>query len=263
MELPAEIRDFYDQGLERDRLAGPSLEKLRTQVLLARHLPEPPARILDVGGGGGVYATWLVAGGHEVHLVDPVPLHVEQARAAGLSADLGDARQLAQDDASYDAVLLLGPLYHLVERADRVRALSEAARVTRPDGLVAAAAISRYASLLDGYYRAYVDRPGFVPLLEETLRSGNHRNPDAVPRHFTTAYFHRPEELAGELGAAGLRVDAVLPIEGPFHWAPGMAERLADAGERDQLLDLLARIEDDPALTAASPHLLAVGRPPS
>ena len=102
-------------------------------MLLERFLPAPPSRVLDVGGASGLYASWLSGRGYHVHLIDPVPLHREQATTDGrFSVAPGDARHLAEDDASYDAVLLLGPLYHLTERTDRVRTLAEARRVTRP-----------------------------------------------------------------------------------------------------------------------------------
>jgi SAM-dependent methyltransferase len=213
-----------------------------------------------VGGGSGVYATWLTQQGHEVELLDPVPLHVEQARAAGVTARLGDARNLDQGADSYDAVLLLGPLYHLIDRADRVRALAEAARVVRLGGVVVAAAISRYASLFDGYYRGLVDRPGFDQTIREDVRTGQHRNPDDVPGQFTTAYFHDPAHLPGELVDAGLTVEAILPIEGPVGWAPGLPDRLADPEQRELILALLLELETDPLMLAASSHLLAVGR---
>ncbi len=105
---------------ERLTSGGLTLEFLRTQILLRRYLPAPPAQVLDVGGGSGVYASWLAGLGYQVHLVDPVPLHREQAaRLGGFAVSAGDARDLAQADASADAVLLLGPLYHLTSRADR------------------------------------------------------------------------------------------------------------------------------------------------
>ncbi|GAB3151773.1 class I SAM-dependent methyltransferase [Microbispora hainanensis] len=111
------------------------MELWRTQDVLRRALPSPPARVLDVGGGTGVHAEWLVADGYEVELLDPVPLHVERARALpGVTARLGDARDLPLPDASADAVLLLGPLYHLPGRADRIAALAEARRVVRLEG---------------------------------------------------------------------------------------------------------------------------------
>src|SRR3984885_7579659 len=154
MDIDAEILAHYAEGREHDRLtSGLSLELLRTQVLLERFLPAPPARVLDVGGASGVYASWLSGRGYQVHLIDPVPLHREQARADGrCPAAPGDPRHLAEADSSYDAVLLLGPLYHLTERTDRVRALAEARRVTRPGGIVAAAVISRYVSTFAGVF---------------------------------------------------------------------------------------------------------------
>jgi SAM-dependent methyltransferase len=106
-----------------------------------------------------VHAEWLAADGYEVELFDPVPLHIERAAGlAGVRVRSADARQLPVRDESADAVLLLGPLYHLADRADRVAALAEAWRVVRPGGLVAAATITRYASVLDAVYQgAYLD----------------------------------------------------------------------------------------------------------
>jgi 2-polyprenyl-3-methyl-5-hydroxy-6-metoxy-1,4-benzoquinol methylase len=151
--MPPEIRAYYERGQEAERLFGgaPSgpLELARTQELIQRHLGSEDVKILDVGGGPGIYSEWLAELGHDVRLIDPVPLHVEQARAIGVDASEGDARSLDQASASVDVVLLLGPLYHLVDRADRLRALREAHRVLRPEGLLFAAAISRFAALFD------------------------------------------------------------------------------------------------------------------
>jgi 2-polyprenyl-3-methyl-5-hydroxy-6-metoxy-1,4-benzoquinol methylase len=74
---------YYEEGRERDRLLRRGLgrlEYLRTRELLARYLPPAPATVLDVGGGAGVYALPLAREGYSVHLIDAVPLHVEQAR---------------------------------------------------------------------------------------------------------------------------------------------------------------------------------------
>src|SRR5688500_19320778 len=77
------IRAHYELGVEQPRLAREStLEWVRTQELLQRFLPAPPATVLDVGGGPGVYAAWLAQQGYAVRLVDPIPLHVQQASAA-------------------------------------------------------------------------------------------------------------------------------------------------------------------------------------
>src|SRR5215203_1900883 len=127
--------------------------------LLRRHLPPVPARVLDVGGGPGAYARWLADLGYDVYLVDPVPLHVEQATAAAsarsqpFTVAQGDARALAEEARSFDAVLLLGPLYHLIHSEERLAALAEARRVLVDRGVMVAAAISRFASAVDGLAR--------------------------------------------------------------------------------------------------------------
>src|SRR5439155_7922338 len=131
------MHEDYAAGVELERLIGGSsrIEFARTRELLQRFLPPPPARVLDVGGGPGRYATWLAESGYGVHPVDPVPLHVEQATATARSlpnpftVTAGDARRLDGEDGAFDAVLLLGPLYHLTERADRLPALDESRRV--------------------------------------------------------------------------------------------------------------------------------------
>jgi ubiquinone/menaquinone biosynthesis C-methylase UbiE len=270
--LDGEIAAHYASVPERERLTGPgSLERVRTWELLTRFLPPPPAVVMDVGGAAGVYALSLAARGYEVHLVDPVALHVEQARRASAgqparplaSATVGDARQLDRPDASADAVLLLGPLYHLTDRADRVAALAEARRVLRPGGVLAAAAISRFASTYDGLLRGFIDELGFEAIVERDVREGQHRNPTGRPHWFTTAFFHLPGELAEEVGDAGLRLDAVLAVEGPGGVLPDLAERLTDPVRRRRLLAAIRRVEAEPSLLGASSHLLAVAHRPT
>ncbi|MGH7474948.1 MAG: class I SAM-dependent methyltransferase [Longimicrobiales bacterium] len=263
-----ELRRYYARWAESERLsAGPGhLERVRTQDILARFLPSPSARVLDVGGAAGVHAVWLLERGYEVELIDPVPLHVEQATAAfvakGLAggARVGDARRLEVADECADAVLLLGPLYHLTEAADRAAALGEVRRVLRPRGVMIAAAISRFASLLDGYSRNLMSDPAFVSIVDRDLQEGQHRNPTDRVDYFTTAFFHHPRELRTEVEAAGLAVEALLAVEGPF-WILGHFDRYwADAASRAQLLDYLRQIEAEEPLLGASGHLLVIAR---
>lgn len=270
-QFPPEIRAHYEVGREHARLSAGKglLERDRTRDILLRHLPPAPARVLDVGGATGVHAFWLAELGYEVELVDPVASQVEIARRVSDSrtsgrvcAHVGDARALEAADASFDAVLLLGPLYHLVEAADRHRALAEARRVVRPGGLVAVAVISRFASTFDGLARRLFDDPAFVEIAREDRASGRHVNPTNDPRWFTTAYFHRPEEIGAELRAAGL-VDALtLAIEGPAWLLADFDEQWADPARRERILDALAAIEAEPSLLGASAHLLALARRP-
>jgi SAM-dependent methyltransferase len=259
------LLSHYGTGVERARLegGGSRIEFARTKELLERHLPAAPARVLDVGGGPGAYAGWLAASGYAVHLIDPVPLHVEQAASLaagseqGFTAALGDARVLEEPDASYDAVLLLGPLYHLTNRDERVRALAEARRVARPGGLVAAAAISRFASLLDGLRSGYLGSPIFDSIVERDLREGQHRNPGEGTEFFTTAYFHRPDEFEDEVRDADLEVAGIFGVEGPG-WL--LWELWDDPRGRENILKVARAVEREPTLLAVSGHLLAVAR---
>ena len=256
-----DITAYYDRGEEAGRLTNwGRLEMVRTQVLLGRCLPAAPAVVLDVGGGPGAYAVWLQARGYGVRLIDPVALHVEQARAAGVErAEVGDARELAAEDASADAVLLLGPLYHLPDDDDRRRALAEAWRVLRPGGVVAAAAITRFASTIDGLVKGHLEDLEFERVIERVLEDGRHANPTRHPGWFTTAYFHLPDELAAEVRGAGFELAALVAVEGVGAFLHDPDQWLDDPERRAALLRAIARVETEPSLLGASPHLLAVG----
>jgi SAM-dependent methyltransferase len=262
MGISAEVLAHYNEGAEQGRLRRGTglLELLRTRDVLSRFLPKPPAKVLDVGGAAGVHAEWLAAEGYRVHLVDPVPLHVQQAGGMpGVRATLGDARDLDAADASYDVVLLCGPLYHLPDAEDRLRAWREAARVVRPGGLVAAASIGRYASLFDGLRRASPHEPRYRGVVEHALATGEHRPPPDAP-WFTTAYFHRPDEPAEEARAAGLDVLTTVTVEGTA-WMLSehdLDESLRDPVRRDYLLWALRQVESDPSVLGAASHLLTL-----
>jgi ubiquinone/menaquinone biosynthesis C-methylase UbiE len=269
-ELPPEILRHYETADEDQRITTGlgELELVRTQEILTRYLPDPPLHVLDVGGGTGVHARWLAAMGHRVHLVDPVERHVAAARTltadgGRVTADIGDARDLPFADESFDAVLLLGPLYHLIDRQERIAALREARRVVRPGGWVFTAGINRFASLFDGLRSEFLFDPQFRRLVENDLRDGQHRNPTDHPDWFTTAYFHHPDELAAEARDAGLDVEALLGVEGMAGWLNGLEARWADDQSREVILSAVRAVESEPALLGLSAHLLLVGSRPA
>ena len=271
MELDPAIRAFYDRTLEENRLQQGAfqLEEARTRELIQRFAPPAPAVVVDIGGAAGAYALWLSALDYEVHLIDVVPRHIEQARRRSAAASrplascrVGDARAVDLADASADAVLLMGPLYHLTDRQDRALALTEARRILRPGGRLFAAGISRAASALDGLARELLEDPRYVAIVEQDLHDGQHRNPTERLDYFTTCYFHRPDELGGEVRAAGLELDGVFGVEGPGWILPDIEARMADPGRRDALLRAARLLELDPTVAGSSAHLLAVARRP-
>jgi SAM-dependent methyltransferase len=270
--VDAEIITYYEHGLERDRLASGNrrIEFLRIWDLLERCLPAAPARVLDVGGGAGGYAIPLAAAGYEMHLIDPVPLHLEQAAAAsrdagtplaGISA--GDARNLPAAGNSFDAVLLLGPLYHLTSRKDRITALREARRVLRPAGIVVAKALSRFYPLFEDLAGDTPPDPGLLDRTARFLADGQYRNPGGDPAHFTTSYFHRPEELANEIKDAGLDLRQLVAASGSVKLLPGLSRLLDVPESRDHVLLLLRLLEAEPSLIGMSQNFVATAQAPA
>ncbi len=265
-ETPREIIQHYEEDYdEAERLfegGWGQVEWLRTKELIGRFIPEVPAKIIDIGGGPGVYAEWLTELGYEVHLIDPVARHIEQAkqRSADLVvAAIGDARSLDYADDTFDMALLLGPLYHLIERNDRLQALREARRVTKTGKPVVVAAINRFASAIDNLHSGTIDDPEFRAITERDIVDGVHLNTTEDPRYFTTAFFHRADELERELADAGLTGVEVFAVEGIAWAAPDLDERIADPEKRRLLLALLRKLEREETLLGATGHLLAVG----
>lgn len=263
------IRHYGDvDESSRLRTGWFQLEQARTQELILRHLPAAPAMIIDAGGGAGAYACWLAARGYQVHLIDPVLKHVEQARAASsrqldhplASAEVGDARHLPQSNATADAVLLLGPLYHLVQREDRLACLREAHRVLHPGGLLWGAAISHFASLFDSLSGGFFGDSAFAPILERDLEEGQHRNTTGNPLYFTDAFFHRPEELAHEFVRAGFQVLELVAIEGPGWLARDFDRLWNDPRQRERVLAAVRKVEHEPSVLGASSHIMAIAR---
>ncbi|WP_250003675.1 class I SAM-dependent methyltransferase [Actinoplanes sp. M2I2] len=241
----------YSAGDEDSRMAERrnAVEWERTAELLRRWLPAAPATVLDVGGGPGRQARHLLEHGYAVTLFDLVPRHVDQATARGVPAHVADARHLPAPDGSADAVLLLGPLYHLPAPGDRRRALGEAVRVLRRGGVVIAAALSRWGRVL---VRAAAGELGDPARHAHTLASVRHgRVEDATTTWDEVAYLHDSRELATELETAGLHRVEVVGVEGPTgEWArrdpslnAGTLElaRLAEATIPDASIHLLAR----------------------
>jgi SAM-dependent methyltransferase len=265
MSANPDVVKFYEAIDENSRLDADwfptgRLEFARTKELLVRHLPAPPARILDVGGASGRYAHWLNELGYDVTIVDPVEKHIAQATDRGLDARLGHAGQLGWPDESIDAVVLLGPLYHLVNPAERAAALREARRVLRQGGLIACAYLGRYTGLFEMLQSVDAADPQTWKLVTDAATSGV--GPPSNAGFFTTAYFHHRDEIAPELTEAGFVVDAIYGVEGPGALVGDLNVRWNNERQRQRLLDAARLLETEPTLAGCNPHLLAVARRP-
>jgi SAM-dependent methyltransferase len=265
--LQQEILRYYEIGQEAERLESPfsRWEKLRTLDLLERFLPPAPALILDVGGAAGAYAFPLAEAGYVVDLIDPVPLHVEQARQQAAigqrvprNFQVGDARAIPCGDGVADAVLFFGPLYHLIDSSDRLQAICEARRVLRAGGVLLAVAISRFASALDGIARGFIRDPDFVRIVEQDLKTGQHRNETGNPDYFTTAFFHHPDQLKMELIEGGFPNPKLCAIEGPLWAVPESAAAEQQVG----FMATMRKLENEATLIGASAHIMGIASKP-
>ena len=261
------INTFYNSTqMETDRLGQHvfQLEGLRAQEIILRYL-KPVMNIADIGGATGAYSFWLQDKGHKVHLLDAAEFHVEAATKISIaenkplaSISLGDARQLPYDDEQFDLVLLFGPLYHLQEKEDRVKSITEAKRVLKKNGVLLAATITRYASLFDGFWQDFIDDPAFENILKQDLEDGNHFNPVNHPMYFTDAHFHTQKEIEEEFSAAGFSEFNTIAIEG-FGWlTPDFTKRWNDEDSRNKLLQYIKQTENDPVMVGISAHVMTI-----
>lgn len=268
MDIDRRVLRRYESSDEDARLWQPGkgdLVRLRSWDIFDRFLPRS-GRVLDVGGGPGTHAAHLAARGYDVTLVDPVPGHIELARQrAGkgqgtcFDAHLGVAADLPAGDESVDVVLLMGPLYHLVERADRLAVLAEAKRVLRPGGRLLAEVISRHAWVMDATLKGLLDSPRVLADLARSVDTGLSQDPASVADGSFWAYFHRPDELHEELAEAGFGEIELVAVEG-YAWLLGDLDARMTNPER--LLQAIRLTESDPSMLGCSAHVIGIASRP-
>lgn len=262
------VAAFYDDYAEREweRLERHRTEFAVTMRALRRVLPPAPSRVLDLGGGPGRYSLALAEQGYQVTLVDlsvrQLALARERSEAMGVALEAivqADALALPETVAGpYDAVLLFGPLYHLLARKERERAVGEAVRRLCSGGLLAATVVSRFAPFRDAAAREplwILEDPAYTM---QILQTGVH---DRGTR-FAQVYFAHPAEVVPLMEGAGLTTLELLGVEGIV---AGHEEQVnALTGEAwEAWVALNERLGRDPALLGASDHLLYLGRKPA
>lgn len=264
METDGRVIRRYELDDEAGRLWSPGvgeLIRLRTWDILERFLPGG-GDVADIGGGPGTHALYLLDRGYRPTLVDPVARHVEQAREATrghVECLLGDARQLDLPSEAFDAVLLMGPLYHLPDRNDRLRALREAHRLLRPGGVLISEVITRHAWILDATAKGLIMDPGQREVFEINIKSGLSTDPEKLRDGGFWAYFHRVDEVAPEHVEAGFRDVTLIGVEGHAWLLANLPELLEDP---ESLLGVLRLVESEPALLGVSGHLIAASTKP-
>ena len=268
-EITAHYEHEYDEGNRIVEGLG-QLELLRTKEVITRHLPPPPPRCgsstsaaapASTPAGSPSWATRCTSSTRSPGMSRRCA--TSPHRACGSPPSSATPASLPVGDSTFDAALLLGPLYHLTTRDDRLQALREAGRAVREGGWVFVAAISRFASLFDGLTSGMLSDPAFLAIVEQDLRDGQHRNPERRPGWFTTAYFHRPDELLDEAAAAGYDVVELVGLEGLACWLPQL-EAMFDnpATTARSILTAARSIETESSLLGLSAHLLLAARSP-
>lgn len=269
MENIKEVYDFYNSGAEIDRLERGLgiVEFYRTKEIISRYITEK-STIYDVGGGIGKYSEWLAQKGHNVTLIELAPAAVAYAKnnmTTRYIAEVGDAREIKKPDESADAVLLMGPLYHLQNKSDRETALNEAYRVLKKGGLLIAAGISKFSSAtwaLSVYGNGcdFIDDDIYMNMLRQELATGEHNRPKEYPFIIANAYFHTVDGLRSEVGKSGFEVLNCHAVEGGLWITPKLDEKWQDMNSRNRLLDIIHATEHEETLMGLSPHFLVAGR---
>ncbi|MBC7808903.1 MAG: methyltransferase domain-containing protein [Akkermansiaceae bacterium] len=268
------VQNFYDTFAERewtrlDRANDGAIERELHARAFEEFLPPTPCRVLDIGGGPGRWAFWLAERGYQVTLADLSPRLIEIARERIAQAPdsiraniedvlVADARDLsAFASESFDAVLSLGPFYHLTDASDRNQAAREAARVLRPGGRLFAAAMPRLFFLLAVAFER--ERAGpFASVAETLLNDGVYHDPR--PGRFTSAYLFRPEEIAPFFAGFGFRMTRLMASEGILAMVQTEVAALAenDPAAYAQLLDMAYQNAADPSILGLAAHLLYI-----
>ena len=271
-----EIYEFYNNGAEIGRLERGlgKVEFLRTKEILARYVDTGKV-IYDIGGGIGMYAAWLAKNGNEVHLIELAENAVEYAKANMMQdcqfvAETGDARHINRLDESADVVLLMGPLYHLRDRKDRMQTLRESLRVLKKGGLLVAAGISKFSSMtwaLSVYGEKknenlveFLDDPVFFNMIKGEMTTGDHIRPKEYSKFIAESYFTTAEEMKAEIAEAGFAVEKAIAVEGCIWFTPHREEKWEDETSRERLLDIVRMTESEPEMMGMSPHFLVVAR---
>lgn len=139
----------HPEDLRLQRRHG--IVEFETTMYHLRRFLHPGDRVLDVGAGTGRYTSALMADGFQVKAVELVRRNIDVFLKREPEADVvqGDARNMSFIPTDYaDVTLLLGPLYHLIGDEQKLTALNEAKRVTRPGGIILVAYLMNEYSIL-------------------------------------------------------------------------------------------------------------------
>lgn len=272
------IRNYYKNFDEKNRLkndASGRLEFLMTMSVLEKHLPSPggtsngasAVNVLDIGGGAGAYAFPLAERGYKVTLADLSEELISQAEAQKaeenarniVSCDVANAMNLSRyADNQFDVVLLLGPLYHLLEESERKLCVSEIRRVLKPRGKVFASFIP-YLSGSIGIVERYWFHPEQVGIdnLTEVFKSGKFNN--LANQGFQEGYYPKSAEIEHLFADNGFEKELLRSVRGFGYQKEEQLFKIADAQIFDKIIELIDSTAEDKAIVETCGHAIYVG----
>ena len=264
MEDNSKVFEFYNGGAEIGRLERGLgiVEFYRSKEIIERYL-KGRMKIYDIGGGIGKYSEWLAEKGHEVSLIELAPISVEYAKEnmkVPYEAITGDARKVDKPDNSADMVLLMGPLYHLLNKDDRMTVLKEARRVLKDNGILIAAGISKFSSAtwaLSVYgNNVFLDDDIYMNMIKHEMDTGEHIKPAEYPYIISNAYFHTIDNFREEISEAGFSITESAAVEGCSWITPDLTEKWNDENRRGRILEIIRATEHEDTMMGISPHFL-------
>jgi ubiquinone/menaquinone biosynthesis C-methylase UbiE len=272
--IDKDVLDSYNKGIEKDRLRTDLglIEFERTKEIILENIPQKPSVIYDIGGGYGEYSWWLASHGHKVYLYDISEKNIEMAndlqdeyKNIKLAVkEVSDARNINRPDNSADAILLFGPLYHIVEYQERQEALRECYRLLKPEGKLFTAAITKYATLLwavttYGIKNDLLDEPEFMEMVKRELKDGQHiRNPNSRYKGMGRSYFHLPELLGKELSEAGFKNNDIRGVIGPLWLIQDIDEKWKQKEKRETIMGIVRLLEKEQSIMGLSTHIVSI-----
>jgi len=262
----SDITAFYNSDPEREhaRLEEHQLEYELTWRYLDKYLPTQ-GKILEVGAATGRYTLKLAKQGYEITAVDISAGLIEECKNRIAREELeGQVRFLVSDardlgivgEQDFDAVLLMGPLYHLVEEADRRQALKEARKRLRKGGFIFTAFISRFGIMAE----LLRNLPGWIEdQTEVSWLLQNGRRPEGYPKGGFRGYFARVSEIVPLHDSIGFETLELVGVE-PAISADDESYNRLQGNQRQLWLDLLYELSKEPSILGASRHLLYIGK---
>ncbi len=212
-----ELEQYYNKFNEEKRLSSRhgQVEYITTMKYIHKYLEDmPQAAILDIGAGTGRYSVALAQEGYDVTAVELVKynLGILKSKNSSVKAYQGNALNLKRfADESFDMTLLFGPMYHLYTEEDKQKALAEAKRVTKPNGIILVAyCMNEYCVLTYAFKEGHIREC----LQKDRLTEDFHSSAEAKDLYD----YVRIEDIDALNEAAGLKRLQIISPDGPANY---------------------------------------------